>query len=124
MPGAPLPQVATTKLLPDIARCFIGGKAAGLEKKIPRTSPVVQRLGLHILNAGVMDWIPMPGQGTKIPRATWHGKKKNEWKRITDHWEISQVSIEKKLWQINVSSFVRIPWMVNQNNAIIYIYLH
>lgn len=76
MPGAPLPQVVTTKLLSDIAGCFIGDQVAGLEKKIPRTSPVVQSLGLHILNAGVMDWIPMPGQGTKIAHATWHGKKK------------------------------------------------
>lgn len=92
MPGAPLPQVVTTKLLPDIARCFTGGKVAGLEEKIPRTSPVVQRLGLHILNAGVMDWIPIPGQGSKIPHATWHGQKIiNKWMK-KNYWSLGNQS--------------------------------
>ena len=37
------------------------------------TSLVAQWLGLHASNAGGMDRIP--GPGTKIPRATWHGQK-------------------------------------------------
>ena len=43
------------------------------EKVMKGTSLVVQWLGIHASNAGGMDWIP--GQGTKIPHATWHGQK-------------------------------------------------
>ena len=43
------------------------------EKAMQGTSLAAQWLGLHASNAGGMDWIL--GQGTKIPHATWHGKK-------------------------------------------------
>ena len=43
------------------------------EKVMKGTSLVVQWLGIHASNAGGIDWIP--GQGTKIPHATWHGQK-------------------------------------------------
>jgi len=40
----------------------------------PRTSLVAQWLRFCVSYVGTVDSIP--GQGTKIPNATWHGKKK------------------------------------------------
>ena len=45
-----------------------------LVKMIPGTSLVVQWLGLYASTARGTGLIP--GQGTKIPQATWHGQKK------------------------------------------------
>ena len=46
------------------------------EKKTLGTSLVVQWLRLLAPNAGGMG--PIPGQGTKIPHATWHDQKKKK----------------------------------------------
>ena len=45
-----------------------------LVKMIPETSLVVQWLGLYASTARGTGLIP--GQGTKIPQATWHGQSK------------------------------------------------
>ena len=49
------------------------------EKKTLGTSLVVQWLRLLAPNAGGMG--PIPGQGTKIPHATWHDQKKKKEKK-------------------------------------------
>ena len=56
---------------------------AYLLKDIVGTSLAVQWLRLHISTAGDMGLIP--GEGTRIPQATWHGqkkKKKTQWTHI------------------------------------------
>ena len=55
-------------------------KAMGLDHPIKvykvGNSPVVQWLGLRVLTAEGLGSIP--GQGTKIPQAVWHGQKKKK----------------------------------------------
>ena len=46
-----------------------------IQRNICRTSLVVQWLRLYAPNAEGMG--PIPGQGSKIPHAIWHGQKKS-----------------------------------------------
>ena len=54
----------------------MGGQSAPGLKTATGKSPVVQWLALHAFTAEGPGSIP--GQGTKIPQAAWHGQKKKE----------------------------------------------
>ena len=55
----------------------------------------VQWLGLHASTAGGTGLIP--GQGTKIPHALWHGQKQNKTEKERGQLRLERASLPKQI---------------------------